>query len=320
MNSFHVTAPAILSRPLPGSILPGIGSLLSQGSDPTLPRQFRVALLFALEGRRGFFSDYAPDSLEFCLPPIDTTPGQRLPPKCGLCRLPGHTRPRCPNPPSNAQCRTCRLAGHDAAICTNGPPPPNPSSNYYKAWGKLVNGSSTCPLCNINEPLGPAHLLVRCTNPAIVTRRNAIIAELPHFAGNLVSRLSHTQAWSPRSAGTSPPRPSIPANWPPAALAASRAVSSTTSWSSGHGAWLLFHALTATPWSVSSLADSPPSSWDGIARILACEFDNSRVPSHRWRGLTNWWLRWAGSRTHELFLLWQSEANALDARALQRPL
>jgi len=312
-NGYHLDVLGPRSRHLPGTILPGVGALLSQGSDSSLPRQYRVALLFLLEGRRGFFSDYAPASLRDSLPPVDLTAAPRLPPKCGLCRLPGHNRSSCPNPATNLRCNTCKLPGHDTLVCTNGPPLPNPHAAYDKAWGRLVNGSSRCPLCDIDEPLGPAHLLVRCTNAAIVSRRAVIIAELPVFVGNLVTRLSRARSWRPLITATPPSRPADPVNWPPSAAAASASAAAVASWSTGHGAYLLFHALTATPWSVSSLVDSPPALHDGVARTIAIEFDLSRVPVHRWRSLTNWWLRWAGSRAHALLLLWQSEVNALDA-------
>lgn len=318
-NGYRVDALGSRSRHLPGTIIPGVGSLLSQGSDPFLPRQYRVALFFLLEGRRGFFSDYARASLHESLPPVDLTVPPRLPPKCGLCRLPGHNRSSCPNPTTNLRCQTCKLPGHDSPICSNGPPPPNPRAAYDEAWGRLVNGSSRCPLCDIDEPLGPAHLLVRCTNTAISIRRATIIYELPSFVGNLVTRLTRVRSWHHHNAATSSPPPADPVNWTPSAVAASASTAAVPSWSTGHGAYLLFHALTATPWSVSSLSDTPAALSAGVARTIADEFDLSRVPVHRWRSLTNWWLRWAGSRAHALLQLWQSEVNALDDRNWQHP-
>jgi hypothetical protein len=155
---------------------------------------------------------------------------------------------------------------------------------------------------------------VRCTNTAISIRRAQIIYELPLFVGNLLTRLDRARSWH----SVNPTGPLLPSadsnNWPPSAIAASDSVAAVPSWSSGHGAYLLFHALTATPWSVSSLSDSPLNATNGIARTIAIEFDNSRVPVHRWRSLTNWWLRWAGARAHALLLLWQSEVNELDER------
>ena len=163
--------------------------------------------------------------------------------------------------------------------------------------------------------MGPSHLLLHCTNPAIVARRSAITAELPAFVGNLVTRLEYARAWRPRTPGddSAPPAPANSDFWSHAAYSASVASSNVTSWSHGHGAWLLFHALTATPWSHFSISESPPHRWDGISRILADEFELTRVPLHRWRGLTNWWLRWAGSRSHDLCTLWKREVDALPA-------
>ena len=161
--------------------------------------------------------------------------------------------------------------------------------------------------------MGPAHLLTRCTHPAIVARRASIIAQLPGFVGSLVTRLEYARAWRPRDPGddSRPPRPSDPNQWSYAAWTASNATSNVTSWSQGHGAWLLFHALTATPWSGFSIEESPLNEWYGIARLLADEFELTRVPAHRLRGLVNWWLRWAGSRSHDLCATWQKEVNAL---------
>ena len=312
-QGFNIDALPANARPLPGNIAPGLGALIAQGSDPNLPREYRVALFYLLEGRRGFFTDYAADSLENTLPAVAPA-APRPPPKCSRCHLTGHNRGSCVSILVASRCTTCRLTGHDAASCTNGPPPVNPTAAYYAAWGRLVNGSSQCPLCACNEPLGPAHLLIRCSNPAIAARRAAIISELPHFIGNLTTRLSRTRTWTPRSDSGALPPPSDSDYWPHEADAASHATRSIADWSSGHGAWVLFHALTATPWSTVSLSDSPPAVWDGAARVIAAEFDRSCVPAHRWRGLTNWWLRWAGSRSHDLLSLWQSEVNALDAR------
>ena len=148
-----------------------------------------------------------------------------------------------------------------------------------------------------------------------------IIQELPFFVGSLITRLDRARSWQPRAPNSArPTNASDPANWTQPAKEACASTALINQWASGHGAWLLFHALTATTWTPFSIDQSPQPSIDGIARTLAIEFDTARVPAHRLRGLTNWWLRWAGERSHALCLLWQSELNALSAhRTHQRP-
>jgi hypothetical protein len=308
-------------RAIPGSICPGTGSLLAHGTDPTLPRHLRAALLYLIEGgRRGFFSEYAPTSLAtlYGLPQIDAAPEAPTPRKCSKCRLEGHTIRTCTSPNSTDKCRTCKETGHSTTSCINTPAEPSQSDNYNKEWARLVNGSSKCPLCDLDEPLGSAHLITRCTNPTILTQRAAVIAQLPTFVGTLVTHLERTRSWVPTMDHIQTrPRPSDPHHWSDAALAASDAVCAINDWTQGDGAWILFHALTATPWSLFSIDETPAHLRDGPVRTLANEFEGSRnFPTHCWRPLINWWLRWAGSRAHNLYDIWRREAESLPSRPL----
>ena len=177
-------------------------------------------------------------------------------------------------------------------------------------------GSTSCPLCDLNEPLGSAHLITRCTNPAILARRTAIIAQLPTFVGALVTHLERTRAWVPTNDFTQTrARPSDPHHWSDAALAASNAVREINNWTQGDGAWILYRALTATPWSLFSIDETPAHLRDGPVLTLAHEFESTRnFPAHCWRPLINWWLRWSGSQSYQLFDLWRREAESLPLR------
>jgi hypothetical protein len=195
----------------------------------------------------------------------------------------------------------------------NTPAEPSQSDNYNKEWARLVNGSSKCPLCDLNEPLGSAHLITRCMNPAIRARRATIISQLPTFVGTLVTHLERARSWVPAAHHThTRARPSDPDHWSDAAHAASDSVRAINNWTQGDGAWILFHSLTATPWSLFSIDETPAHLRDGPVRALAQEFENTRnFPAHCWRPLINWWLRWSGSRSHDLCDLWRRGAESL---------
>ena len=58
---------------------------------------------------------------------------------------------------------------------------------------------------------------------------------------------------------------------------------------------------------------APPTARERpLAGTLAREFDLTRVAATAQRSVANWWVRWAGERTHDLFNVWKDAANRAD--------
>jgi hypothetical protein len=300
-----------------GALAPGTGGLLAMASDTTLRRKWREALFSVHEGRRMFFSLYGPASLSSTLPAIDAPAAPApTPRRCTACRLGGHTRPSCTMAKSTNKCSNCRERGHETSACTNATSR-DPRQAHYTEWARRVYGNSPCPLCASTEPMGAAHLITRCLHPSIVARRALITSQLPTFLGRLVTSLEHARVWAPGQTRSSVD-PTDESLWGPAALDARDAASGVADWTTGHGAWVLFRVLTATPWSFASLDQSPVGHQDGLAKRLAVEFEYTRVPAHRLRRTVDEWLFWAGRRLHELCVLWKDEVDLADRLAALR--
>jgi len=309
----RIANPRTAGKPGPyGELAPGSGGLLGTCTDPLLPRDYRSVLLMLTEGRRIFFSDFGPDSLQRSLPSsTPTTPTHPLPRLCSNCRLRGHTRGKCTLPTTNVKCKRCRLRGHLEQDCTNDIAPLNAKEVHNKAWARAVNGNSPCPLCDHPEPMGPAHLLIRCKHPRIVAYRSDIIRDIPFFLGNLVTRLDQARNWQPFQEHL------IPANqqsWKASAWTIFQAAQDMLSWNEGHGAWVLFRSLMALPWTSFSINETPPPDNLGLATQLAYEFDTTHLTGHRTRHVTNWWLRWAGKRSLGFCQLWKDEVDSADRK------
>lgn len=215
------------------------------------------------------------------------------------------------------KCSRCRSRGHTTTGCTNAAAPPDARKVHYAAWGRALHGTSGCPLCESTEPLGPAHVITRCAHPSIVARRRLITSQLPSFLGRLVNELDLARAWTPGQTRAAVD-PSDASLWGHAALEVRDAAAAVSDWTTGHGAWVLFRTLTATPWSFASLDQTPAELRDGLATLVAFEFDRTRVPAHRLRGAVDDWLHWAGRRLHELCVLWKDEVDRKDRLAQYR--
>jgi len=320
-NSFQRQAVPTHALPALGELGPGTGGLLANCSDDTLPRAHRELLFMLRDGRRVFFSEtYSPHV--YTPTPEDADSGAvRREPKCTNCSLTGHNKSKCKAPPSatRIQCSRCKFYGHTHTDCNNSITDRlERNASIQEHMRHRIYGTSPCPLCQSDdpmcpsgEPLGVAHLLVRCRHPAIVSRREVIINEMPMFVGNLVTRLENAQHWVPHRAHNIPTDRD---SWSDAAWSAHDVAQYTRSWSSGHGAFVLLRALLAAPWTSFSIDESPINLRYGLARVLAVEFDKTRLPSHRLRGITKWWLQWAGRRVHGLCMLWKEEVEKADAR------
>jgi hypothetical protein len=84
------------------------------------------------------------------------------------------------------------------------------------------------------------------------------------------------------------------------------------SWTDGPGAFALFRLLSATPWTSGSLEETPAGAPLGLAGTLAREFDLTRVAASAQRSVANWWVRWAGERTHDIFCVWKDAVDRAD--------
>jgi len=173
-----------------------------------------------------------------------------------------------------------------------------------------VNGSSPCPLCGGADALGPAHVLVRCAHPVVAARRRVITDGLPVFLADLVVRLEWARAHRPGR--DSRPRPCGASEWSPAARRVHDEAAATASWADGPGAFVLFRLLSATPWTTVSLGETPVGSQLGLAGLLARELDVTRVGATAQRAIANWWVRWAGERTHDVFCVWKDAVDRAD--------
>jgi hypothetical protein len=305
-----------------GELGPGAGGLLANCSDDTLPRVHRELLFMLRDGRRAFFSEtYSPHTYTPASVEADTrvTCVLREDPKCSNCSLVGHNKSKCAKPlrVTRLQCSRCKLYGHSKSECNVSiANRAERKASITEHMRHRIHGDSPCPLCQSddpmcppNEPMGVAHLFLRCRHPSIVARRELIIKELPMFAGNLVTRLEHAQHWVPHRARNIP---TDRESWSDAAWTAHDVAQYTQSWKSGHGAFVLLRALLAAPWTSFSIDESPDHLRHGLARVLATEMDKTRLPSHRLRGITKWWLQWAGRRAHSLCMLWKEEVERED--------
>lgn len=210
-----------------------------------------------------------------------------------------------------------------------------------EAWHAAAHSSAPCPLCAgiplsslhkplstaraaraaeatlqgappapADEPLGPLHVLLRCTHPEVAAARAAMLQSLPSIIASTCLMLERPE-YHPRHSSTLP-IDMLRADARHKALADSL---STISLDTYDGLFVAYHFLLGRTWSPSCTKDTTPGVPQVLTLALGKLFAATCLPNHAIRKPANRWIAWASRHCTAIIQAWSL---AITATAEER--